>query len=232
MKRDVSLSHWQSNLWSPRMCLPWESWGGDFALLEPPGNRGQYRSVTRVTSPQYSYEYRRVGSSSRVMWNRRRNNTQHETRRKRPMVEVDPVNNCVRQPAQVDRRLVVDPLTISYTTTSLTLSTLFVVVYYKSRKRKLILKLFFLKKNQMVLQRSEVTKWIMIYVIKFVWSRVHDLIMNWITRDVHFCVVDHEVVIRSWSDHDLDHESPIVDGHLVICSWTRSRTLHEEVSWS
>ena len=84
------------------------------------------------------------------------------------MVEVDPVNNCVRQPAQVDRRLVVDPLTISYTTTSLTLSTLFVVVYYKSRKRKLILKLFFLKKNQMVLQRSEVTKWIMIYVIKFV----------------------------------------------------------------
>jgi hypothetical protein len=70
----------------------------------------------------------------------------------------------------------------------------------------------------------------MIYVIKFVWSRVHDLIMNWITRDVHLWVVDHEVVIRSWSwsDHDLDHESPIVDGYLVICLWSRSQTDHEE----
>jgi hypothetical protein len=48
------------------------------------------------------------------------------------------------------------------------------------------------------------------------------------------------LVIRSWSDHDLDHESPIVDGYLVICSWSwikitntsRSGFVILAVSWS
>jgi hypothetical protein len=47
--------------------------------------------------------------------------------------------------------------------------------------------------------RKSPIKWIMIYVIKFVWSRVHDLIMNGSRGMSIFGLL----ITKWWSDHDL-----------------------------
>jgi hypothetical protein len=72
-----------------------------------------------------------------------------------------------------------------------------------------------------IFQRSEVTKWIMIYVIKIVWSRVHDQFTNRSRGMAIFRLLITRLVIRSWSDHDLDHEDR--------SSWLQSADIFEKV---